>query len=444
MSDPSVLQKLQNFIAIESVSADPGRRNHIAKAVDFIKSELESLGFSVRVLENKTFPPLVFAVKNINQSAKTIGVYAHYDVQPEDPVDEWKTPPFQLTHNDGTLIGRGVADDKGHLIQTLAALKKLTSTQTLKNNIVCIFEGEEETGSPHFEEYLNEIRNEMNDLNALYIFDMGMYRKNEPQIYYGLRGLIYCELEIVTSNRDLHSGSYGNKVLNPALVAAQLFAKMKDSLTNKVTIPGFYDDVADMSGENNTKLLEIARSDEEEMKEAGTTTLISVDSMHSFLSTKILPSLDINGIVSGYIGEGAKTIIPSKATIKFSCRLVEHQDPDKVLDEVSNFIKNNLPHGATHTLKVFSKDAPFFTSLDNEYVKSTTQILEKTFDSKIIYNRSGGSIAAAEIFQRLLGKPIILTGFILPDCKLHSPNENYDEEMFWKGITVIEQILNQD
>lgn len=444
MNDPKVLKKLGDFIAIESVSADPYRKNQITKAVDFISVELESLGFTVRVIRNETFPPLIYAVKNVDPSAKTIGIYAHYDVQPEDPVVEWETPPFQLTQKDGKLVARGVADDKGHLIQVLSALRNLIINHRLRNNIVCLFEGEEETGSQHFEEYIRKIRDDVKNIDVMYIFDMGMYRKSEPQIYYGLRGLIYFELEIKTSNRDLHSGSYGNKVLNPALIASQLFAKTKDPITRKVTIPGFYDDVADVSGEYNAELLKIARPDEEEMKEAGTNTLISVGDMHSFLSTKILPSLDINGIVGGYTGEGAKTIIPSKVTVKFSCRLVEHQDPEKIVNAVSNFIKNNIPDGAEHILKVLSKDAPFFTSLDNEYVKSTNKILEENFGHTVVFNRSGGSIAAAEIFQKVLEKPIILTGFILPDCKLHSPNENYDEEMFWKGITAIENLLNQD
>jgi acetylornithine deacetylase/succinyl-diaminopimelate desuccinylase-like protein len=442
MSDAETTTLLKDFIAIQSVSADPQRIHFISDAASFIQTELKKLGFTIEINKEGNLPPLIYAEKIHSPQSATLGLYAHYDVQPEDPVHEWTTKPFELTQKDGKFYGRGVADDKGHLIQILTALKQLINENALNKNIVCIFEGEEETGSPHLENYVARIKEKLEKIDVFYIFDTGMYQKNIPQIYYGLRGLIYFELEIQTGIHDVHSGSYGNKILNPALVASHLFSSMKDPKTHRVLIPGFYDDVLEPQENEKNQLLEIARPDEEELKESGFFTITTVGDVHSFLSTKILPSLDINGIESGYTGIGAKTIIPNKATIKFSCRLVEHQDPDKVLNLVKNFINDHLPEGAKHDLKILSKDAPFYTATDNPFTTQTARALEKVFGNKVVFNRSGGSISAAEVFQRLVKKPVILTGFILPDCNLHAPNENYDEDMFWKGIIAMKEIFS--
>ena len=440
MKESEVLKKLEEFIAIQSVSADPARRNHIKKAVNFLKTELESLGFTVHIIAKAGAPPLVYGKYITTSSARTIGIYGHYDVQPEDPVDEWKSDPFVLTRSNGKLFARGVADDKGHVIQNLVALRNIIQRGDLKNNIMCLFEGEEETGSPHMEGYVQELLKELGKVDVFYITDMGMYERNIPQIFYALRGLVYFELEIVTGTRDLHSGSYGNKVLNPLQITAQLFASMKDPQTHKVLIPSFYDDVTKPSDKEIKQLNKIAKSPDVEKAESGVFKTITVDGVDPYLSAKIFPSLDINGMFGGYTGAGAKTVIPYSAHIKFSCRLVEHQDPHKIAELVKNFIKNSLPEGVQHSLKVDSVNAPFYTNINNEFVRQTSNIFKDVFGHEVIFSRSGGSIPSAEIIQRLTHKPVILTGFILPDNNLHSPNENYDEEMFWKGIVALEKV----
>jgi len=402
-----ILKLFSDFINIESVSTDSSRHSEILKAVEFLKKEIKSLGFKVDIYQKDNCPPLIVAKYYLSdvrpQDRKTIGIYAHYDVQPEDPVGEWDSPPFELTLKNGKLYGRGVADDKGHIIQILIAINQLIDTKKLQNNIILILEGEEEVGSKNFESLVSQVKQELERIDVFYILDMGMKSKNVPQIFYGLRGIIAFELKIKTSETDLHSGVYGNRVFNPAQLLSELMSKMKDSQTVKIKVPGFYDRVK---------------------------------------KNQLQPSLDINGMVSGYTGEGTKTIIPAEATVKFSIRLVPDQDHKKIERLVQKFIKNSLPKKVDFQLKIFTGSNPFYIDFKNPYAKKTADILSEVFKNKTHFNRSGGSIAAAEILQRIFKKPIILTGFTLPDENIHAPNENIDEEMFWKGIMALEKIFS--
>lgn len=449
MNKAEILKLFSDLISIQSVSADSKRRSEILKAVDFLKNKLKEIGFKIQLIGKGDSPPLILGIyhldndRGLDGKRQTIGIYGHYDVQPEDPVDEWKTSPFKLVIKNGKMYGRGVADNKGHVIQNLVSINQLIKTKKLTNNIVFILEGEEETGSMHFEDYVKKIKDILSRVDVFYVTDVGMYRKNIPQIFFGLRGLVYFELTIEIGIKDLHSGLWGNRVLNPAQVAGQLFSKMKDEKTGRVLIPGFYNDVRSISKEERKLLEAVARTDEGQIKEAGVYKILSLDKKQPYLSAKIYPSLDINGFVSGYAGEGAKTIIPRQAVVKFSCRLVEQQNPEKIEILVRDFIAKNLPEGVKYDLKILSKDHPFYTEINNRYVKKTAEILAGFFGNETRFNRTGGSIPAAEILQRLYKKPIILTGFTLPDDNLHSPNENFDEEMFLKGIEALEKIYSQ-
>ena len=414
----NTVKLLSDFISIQSVSTDTSRHNEILKAAEFLKKELNILGFQVSIFQKNSCPPLVIAKKIVSSDTKTIGIYAHYDVQPEDPVEQWESPPFKLTLKNGKFYGRGVADDKGHIIQTLVSISQLINTKKLNNNIVLIFEGEEEVGSAHFEELISKVKppfakasEGLNKIDVFYMLDFGMEDKNIPEIFWGLRGLIAFELKVTIGELDLHSGVYGNQMNNPAQILSELFSKIKNSQTREILIPGFYDKVKFISKNN------------------------------LWLSTKIYPSFDINGIIGGYTGEGTKTIIPGSASAKFSFRLIENQTTDKIEVLVKRFIKNNLPKEVNFSLKTLAKLEPFYTSKENQYLKITEKIFKKSFGKKVILTRSGGSIGAAATLSKLFRKPIILTGFTLSDCNLHSPNENYDEEMFFKGIEVIENFL---
>ncbi len=419
-----ILKLFSDFISIKSVATDSSKHKEILKAVEFLKKEIELLGFKVNIYQKDNCPPLIVAKHYLNndrcQDRKTIGVYAHYDVQPEDPVEKWESPPFKLALKNGKMFGRGVADDKGHIIQTLVAINQLIATKKLRNNIVLIFEGEEEVGSKNFEYLVNQAKKNLEKVDVFYILDMGMKAKNIPQIFYGLRGLLAFELKIKTNETDLHSGIYGNQVLNPAQLLSELISKMKDSQTTKIKIPGFYDQVKKINQKETDLLLKVNDS----------------------LLSKIYPSLDINGMISGYIGEGSKTIIPAEAMAKFSIRLVPSQQHQEIKKIVEKFIKNNLPKELKYELKTLAGNDPFYTDFKNQYVQKTVEVFSQVFKNKTFFNRSGATIGAAEILQQLFKKPIILTGFTLADCNIHSPNENLNEEMFFKGIKSLEKIFS--
>lgn len=411
--DNKILKLFSDFISIQSVSTDQSKHDQILKAVEFLKKEIKSLGFKVNIYQKAACPPLIIAKKIISQNTKTIGVYAHYDVQPEDPVAQWKSPPFKLTLKNGKMFGRGVADDKGHIIQTLVAIDQLINTKKLTNNIVLVFEGEEEVGSDNFEYLINQAKKELKKTDVFYVLDFGMETRNQPEIFFGLRGLIGFEIEIRIGEKDLHSGVYGNQVHNPIQILSELFSKIKDSRTRKILIPHFYDKVK-FKNKNNL-----------------------------WLSTKIYPSFDINGITGGYTGQGVKTIIPALAQAKFSFRLIENQTPSEIEKLVNDFIRKNLPEGIKYSLKTLGKLDPFYTDIDNKYVKTTDKIFTNIFGKQSFFTRSGGSIGAAATLAKLFNKPLILTGFTLADCNIHSPNENFDENMFWKGIVSLEKIFAQ-
>ena len=417
INNKSIFKLLSDFVSIQSVSTDKSRYSEIIKAVEFLKKEIKSLGFEVKTYQKDDCPPLIVAkyyLKDIRpQDRKTIGVYAHYDVQPEDPVNKWDSQPFELTKKNGKLFGRGVADDKGHIIQTLIAINRLIDTKKLKNNIILIFEGEEEIGSGNFKYLINQVKKDLEKIDVFYVLDMGMETSDQPEIFYGIRGLIGFDIEIRVSKQDLHSGVYGNEVDNPIQILSELFSKIKDSKTRKILIPHFYDKVKFKSKDN------------------------------FWFSTKIHPSFDINGITGGYTGQGVKTIIPAVASAKFSFRLIENQTPDEIEKLVSNFIKNNLPKGVKYNLKTLGKLNPFCTDINNKYIKKTDQIFTEVFGKKTLFSRSGGSIGAVATLSKLFNKPLILTGFTLSDCNIHAPNENIDEEMFFKGIVSLEKILAQ-
>ncbi len=446
VSKNDVLSNLSRFVSFPSVSAQPSRQEFMGKSVIFLISQLKDLGFQCEEMKIESFPACIIATYQYKPGAPTIGIYGHYDIQPEDPIDKWLSDPFDLVRREGKLYGRGVADNKGHIIQNIEVLRSVIKSNRLKANIVFIIEGEEELGSVHFEKYISEYREKRNNkvhlekVDVWYITDTGMRNAKVPQIYYGLRGLIYFELNIKTGVRDLHSGIYGNRVLNSIHVLSDIIASIKDGASGKVLIPNFYDPVRHIPEMEMKSMRALSRLDEEEMGEAGVWRLLSQCDLTPSLVTKLLPSFDLHGISGGYTGAGSKTIIPNTASAKFSFRLVEHQKASEIEKLVRNFVAEKVPEGAKYELVTNSLSDPFYCSIDDPLIKRTGKILSETFGHEVVYNRSGGSVPAAEIMQRLFGKPIILTGFTLPDDNIHSPNENFDEETFFRGMIALENI----
>lgn len=437
----NVKNKLAELIAIESVSADPKRRPDVINAAAYLKTWLTEIGCNVDVIEKGAAPPLIIASYIVPKASATIGIYGHYDVQSEDPVKEWHTAPFTLIEKNGKMWARGIADDKGHVVQSIAAVEELVQSNKLQNNIVFILEGEEEMGSEHLLEFLQRAEKTLKECDFFIVLDSGMQSSTVPQIYYALRGLLYFELTVTIAKRDLHSGVYGNVVPNPANIAAIILGSMKDPVTNEVLIPHFYDDVRDLDSKEMNLMKQAQTSDEELKEEIQGDFVRSVKGLPPYLTSKILPSLDINGMVSGYTGEGAKTIIPRSATIKFSTRLVENQKPEIIERLVRDYIAEKMPQDVVYEIKLLSSDFPFYSDFNNPATQQVAAILKEYFGNDVVYNRSGGSIPAAEMLQRLFSKPIVLTGFTLPDENLHAPNENIDSKLFEEGIEVLKKIF---
>lgn len=443
MDISKIKKDLAAFVSIPSVSADPASHDHMLRVVAFLKQKLRRLSFNVELLGDPQGAPIILAHRIVDNGQKTIGIYGHYDVQPADPIKEWESDPFTLYRRNGKLYGRGVADNKGHIIQNMSAIEMLIESGKLTNNIVFLIEGEEETGSTHMEAELRNKKEELRNVDVWYITDSGMFSKGVPQIEYALRGLVYFELNVTTGERDLHSGLYGNLAINPANVLADLFARMKDLKTGRILIDGFYDDVQTVQATELKLLEKIALGEDDLKKEMDAYAVTTVKGTPAYLAPKIEPSFDIHGVVSGFTGDGPKTVIPHAARAKFSCRLVEHQNPDRIEKLIRTFVSANLPKGVKYELKTYAKDHPFYTSLDNEYIKKTADIFSAHFGNPTVFNRSGGSIPVAEMIQRILGKPVVITGFTLPDDNIHAPNENFDETMYWEGIEALKKVYSQ-
>jgi acetylornithine deacetylase/succinyl-diaminopimelate desuccinylase-like protein len=435
------LNFLNKIISFESISTYSKKEREIFALVKFLKNFLEREKFKVKIVGKKC--PLFIAEKFVSSKSKTIGIYSHYDVQPAEPLNLWHSDPFKLTIKNGKIFARGVADNKGPLTQNIFSILNLVKENKLKNNIIFLFEGEEEIGSRNFSFYLNQALSIFKNVDLFFLTDVGMVKKNVPTIYYALRGIVYFEVEVWTGKKDLHSGVYGNLVYNPSQILCEIFAKMKD-LKGKIKIPDFYKRVRRISDKEKKDLIKNVKNANEIKKIAEVYTLNPLDKKYSLISAKIYPSLDINGFYSGYIGEGSKTIIPNYAKAKFSIRLVEYQKPKEIIDLVKKFIKNNMPKGIKYSLKVLVNAKPFFSDFNHPYIIKTAKVLGEEFKNKCVFMREGGSIPSAEILMNKFKKPVILTGFILEGSNIHAPNENMDLDLFEKGILVLSKIYNID
>ena len=429
------LSELFELIRIPSVSARPEFKAEIVRAAEFIKSSLINAGAErAEIIETKG-NPVVYAEKIIDKSKPTILIYGHYDVQPADPIELWKSPPFEPEVRDGKIFGRGADDDKGQLFMHVKAFELMNRTGNLSCNVKFMVEGEEEVGSPNLKDFCINHKNLLK-ADIILISDTTMIASDIPSITVGLRGLSYLEVEVTGPDRDLHSGLYGGAVANPAYELSKMIASLKDE-NNRVTIPGFYDDVAKVSDEER---LEMAKSpfNLELYKERLGIDEISGEKGYSTIErTGIRPCLDICGMWSGYTGEGSKTILPSKAFAKISMRLVPNQNSKKIDSLFEEYFKSIAP--ATVKVKVTSLHGGegYVAPVDTKAYLAASKAMEQSFGKKPIPTRSGGSIPIVSDFEEVLGIKSILMGFGLDSDAIHSPNENYPVYNFYKGIETI-------
>jgi acetylornithine deacetylase/succinyl-diaminopimelate desuccinylase-like protein len=428
-----MLSELSDFIAIPSVSTAPEHKENVQKAAEFLANKLISIGVqNVQVFPTARHPIVYADLLQAGSGQPTILIYGHYDVQPEDPADLWKTPPFTPQIIGDNLIARGASDMKGQIFACVSAVQSLMFTTGLPVNIKFIFEGEEEIGSPNFEQFLTEHKDLLKADFALNT-DAGMSRKDLPGITYGLRGLSYFELNLYGPDHDLHSGSYGGVVHNPAQVLADLISKMHDE-NGTVTLPGFYDLVESLSENERVELSKFSTSAEEYISQTGVPALWGEKEFTPNERIGARPTLEVNGILSGFTGEGSKTIIPASAMAKISTRLVPNQKPELVYEQLAAFLKENAPETVKWELRLLSTGSPSLSDMNMSATKALAKAFEEVWGTSPAYKREGGSVPVVADMQEVLGIDSVLTGFGLPDDRIHSPNEKLDLPTWRKGV----------
>jgi acetylornithine deacetylase/succinyl-diaminopimelate desuccinylase-like protein len=427
------LKEVADFIRIPSVSSQPARKDDVLRCAQWVAEHLQSIG-----MQNiQTFPtaghPVVYADWLHAPGKPTILLYGHYDVQPEDPVDLWHSPPFEATIRDGNLYARGSADDKGQVFIHMKAIEAIMkNVGALPLNLKIIFEGEEEIGSEHLDKFVSEHK-KMLTADVVLISDSSMFKKGVPSICYSLRGLSYMEIEVVGPNKDLHSGSFGGSVHNPIQALSEIIASLHDK-NGRVTIPGFYDDVRKLTKAERDSFAQLPFSEKKYAQELGVKELYGEKGYSSLERVWARPTLECNGIWGGYIGEGAKTVLPSKASAKISMRLVPDQNSTKAAKLFEKHIKKIAPKSVQVSVKFLHGGEAAITPIDSVGVRAAVLAVEKGFGKKPLYQREGGSIPIVVQFKKLLGIDTVLLGFGLPDENAHAPDEFINLDNFFKGI----------
>ncbi|MBK8087200.1 MAG: dipeptidase [Chitinophagaceae bacterium] len=429
------LNELLDLLRIPSISAKIENKADMVTCAEAVKARLLEAGADKVVIYETAGHPVVYGEKFVDASKPTVLVYGHYDVQPVDPLNLWNSPPFEPTIKDGKIFARGSADDKGQFYMHVKALETMVQTNSLTTNMKFIIEGEEEVGSPNLSTFV-KANKELLKADVILISDTSMISMENPSIDIGVRGLSYIEVEVTGPNRDLHSGVYGGAVANPITILAKMIASCHDE-NNHITIPGFYNDVVEATPEER-KLMASAPYDEKEFKaDLGVTELWGEKGFTSNERTGIRPTLELNGIWGGYTGEGAKTVLPSKATAKISARLVPNQSSTVITEKLISYFQSIAPAGVTVKASEHHGGEPYMTPVNSKAYKAAAAAVKDTFGKDPIPVRGGGSIPICALFEQELGIKIVFMGFGLDSDNLHSPNEKYDIVNFYKGIETI-------
>ena len=436
------LDELKAFLAIPSISALPQHAGDVQRCAEWCADEMRRIGLeNVRLIATPG-NPVVYGDWLQASGAPTILFYGHYDVQPVDPLDLWQSPPFEATIRDGEIYARGSADDKGQVFMHFKAIEAhLKQAGALPVNIKIILEGEEEVGSANLDNFIRDHRGELG-ADVVVISDSPMFARGVPSICYGLRGLVYFQIDLRGSSTDLHSGSFGGAVSNPAFVLAQMLAQMKDR-SGRIRIPGFYDDVVALQDEERKAWASLPFNEKKYKKDFGIPKVAGETGYTTLERTWARPTFEVNGLLSGFTGEGAKTVLPAVAMAKVSMRLVPNQNPDKIAELFEAHVKDIAPGTVELKITRMHGGKPWMTAYDNPYVQAAGRAIEKGFGRKPVFTREGGSIPVVSTFQEELGLPSVLFGVGLPDENAHAPNEKLDLENFQGGI-IASAILYQE
>ena len=440
------LDELIELLKIPSISADSAYKKDVLKTAEAVKKQLEKAGCdSVEICETPGYP-IVYGEKLIDKKLPTILVYGHYDVQPPDPLDLWESPPFEPVikktklHPEGAIFARGSCDDKGQMYMHVKALEYMTETNQLPCNVKFMIEGEEEVGSNSLGWFVSKNKKKLAN-DVILISDTGMISPDVPSITTGLRGLSYVEVEVKGPNRDLHSGLYGGAVANPINILAKMIASLHDK-NNHITIPGFYDEVQNLSKKEREKMAEAPFNLKNYEKALDIDTVYGEKGYSTNERNSIRPTLDVNGIWGGYTGEGAKTVIASKAYAKISMRLVPNQDWKKITELFTKHFESIAPEGVRVKVTPHHGGQAYVTPIDSLGYKAAEKAYEETFGKTPIPQRSGGSIPIVALFEKELKSKSILMGFGLDSDAIHSPNEHFGVWNYLKGIETIPQFYH--
>ncbi len=429
------LDELLDLLRIPSVSADPKYKNEVFRTAQFVYDSLVAAGADkVEICQTAGYP-IVYGEKMVSPSLPTVLVYGHYDVQPADPLELWHSPAFEPVIKDGKIYARGACDDKGQMYMHVKAFESMMQTNSLPCNVKFMIEGEEEVGSSNLGIFV-KANQERLKADVVLISDTAMVAMDIPSIDVGLRGLSYMEVEVVGPNKDLHSGVYGGAVANPATILCQMIASMHDE-NNHVTVEGFYDKVDTVSESDRAEMAKTPFDLSAYKKDLDIGDVWGEKGYSTLERTSIRPTLEVNGIWSGYIGEGAKTVLPSKANAKISMRLVPHQSSEEISELFRKHFEKIAPPSVKVKVTAHHGGEPVITPTDSVAFRAASKAIETTFGKKPIPTRGGGSIPIVALFEQELGLKTVLMGFGLDSDSIHSPNEHYGLFNYYKGIETI-------
>jgi acetylornithine deacetylase/succinyl-diaminopimelate desuccinylase-like protein len=436
------LEELKEFLRIPSVSTKSEHKKDIEQAAQWVADKLRAAGMQKVEIHPTKLHPIVYAESEHLPGKPTILFYGHYDVQPADPMNLWTTPAFEPTVRNGNLFGRGTADDKGQVHIHLKAIESIFKTEgKLPLNITVVIEGEEEVGSVSLWEFVAKNKQRLK-ADALVVSDTSMLAKGVPSITYGLRGLNYYEVEIIGPAQDLHSGAFGGAVPNPITILAEMIAKLHDK-NFRVAIPGFYDDVVEISRDERKALNALPWKEKEFRKTVGAPDLCGEKGYSIVEQTWTRPTLDPNGIWGGYMEEGSKTVIPSRAHAKLSTRLVPNQEPAKIAKLVERHIRKILPKTVKCNFQVLSTGKPWVAPYKHPIFETAIRALEQGFGKRAVFIREGGSIPLVTQIHDMFNVPCVLLGFGLPDENAHAPDEHISLENYFAGIKAVALFYDQ-
>jgi acetylornithine deacetylase/succinyl-diaminopimelate desuccinylase-like protein len=430
------MDSLGRFLTIPSISTDPDRRNDIIAAADWVADYLRNLGVDQVDLFPPDSHPIVYGeYLQAGPDAPTVLIYGHYDVQPAEPLSEWNSDPFRPVVHGENIYARGASDMKGQVMATLFAIEAIMKTTTFPVNLKFMIEGEEEIGSPHLAQFI-EAYSSMLACEFCLNTDTGMIAPSLPTITYTLRGLAYYELQVTGPSQDLHSGLYGGVVHNPAQALCELIAGMHDK-SGRITLPGFYEDVLEVEDDEASELARLPMDESFYKERTGVSELWGEPDFAPVQRIGARPTLEVNGIFSGFTGTGAKTVIPSIATAKLSCRLVANQDPKKIEGYMSAYLREHAPATISWQLRELTTSPPSLSNHRSTWVQALVIALETVWGVRPTFKREGGSVPVVADLQRLLGVDSVNSGFGLPDDNLHGPNEKLHLPTFYKGIDAL-------